>query len=811
MDRRRFLEVTIASGATATASRIFGRRTQSAIARETIPTPRYEIADWIAATPATFYRPYRSLPAKDPSAVSWIQVDLGSIEAMDAVRLYPSSGRDHGWPHPYDFGTFPVRFKIETCDQQDFLDASLIADCTAFDSPDPKDQITEYPAKGKRGRYVRLTVTQMRAIPETSVYGFEVSKLAVLSAGKDLAEGCQTAADPVYGNNNDLLQITRVPRPMGEGVVTDHPENVTQASTWKPVQYQAFAPRSGVTLEGGLFQTVLERNIGYLLDSFTVEELLRQFRERAGKSNPPNLRAPDPFWEEDLAGSNAGRFLMGAGNTLRWVDHSELRRRLNAIVDGIDDCKQSNGYIMAYPEDSIFYSERAAYTRAWVTHGLIEAGYCGNPKAFALLRGYYDWFDRCPYLPELLRRAGLGPQGMIANTRVYFTPVGKPEDIQVIQRYFQENYWLEDLANHKEEAIWQYPYDRPHCYEITFLEAYFDLYRATGDRRYLDAMIGAWDLYHDEWENVGGSMSIEEFVEDPPGSYRLNGEYGELDGSAFWILFNQRFQLLYPHEEKYVAEIEKSIYNVGIANQDGTRGIRYFTYLLGQKDKSTRQNTCCEGQGTRLLGSLPEHIYSVASDGIYVNLFEPSILSWSQKEKSLRLKMSTDFPFRSDVQLKISVDQHIDAKIRVRVPSWSSSEMPLMINGKLEAAGTPGTYVTFDRTWADGDTISFTLATKLMLTPYTGSDNTSGKNRYALEYGPILLAAVGSKDITLKVNGSLPGDLLSQIAPVRNSPLHFTIEQNEGVKFMPYWQVSDEKFTCFHELEFQAGKPEENS
>jgi hypothetical protein len=173
--------------------------------------------------------------------------------------------------------------------------------------------------------------------------------------------------------------------------------------------------------------------------------------------------------------------------------------------------------------------------------------------------------------------------------------------------------------------------------------------------------------------------------------------------------------------------------------------------------------------------------------------------------------MSTDFPFRSDVQLKISVDQHIDAKIRVRVPSWSSSEMPLMINGKLEAAGTPGTYVTFDRTWADGDTISFTLATKLMLTPYTGSDNTSGKNRYALEYGPILLAAVGSKDITLKVNGSLPGDLLSQIAPVRNSPLHFTIEQNEGVKFMPYWQVSDEKFTCFHELEFQAGKPEENS
>ena len=35
---------------------------------------------------------------------------------------------------------------------------------------------------------------------------------------------------------------------------------------------------------------------------------------------------------------------------------------------------------------------------------------------------------------------------MIANTRMYFTPVGKPEDIQVVQRYFQENYWLDELA-----------------------------------------------------------------------------------------------------------------------------------------------------------------------------------------------------------------------------------------------------------------------------------------------------------------------------------------------------------------------------
>ena len=797
MDRRRFLEGTIGTGASATALRFFGPAALLSGAADASAAPRYEIADWIAATPATSYRPYHSKPVSSADAVGWVQVDLGSRQRLDGIRLYPSSGHD-GWPYPYGFGTFPLRFKIEVSDHPDFTNASLIADCVRSDYPDPQDQITEYPAQGKRGRYVRLTVTRMREVPKSSTFSFAVSKLAVLSAGKDIAEQCPATADAATGNHDDLVQITRLPRPQGEGFVTDYPENVIPATAWKTVEYQAQVPLTGVTLERGLFQTAMEQNIGYLLDSFTVDELLRQFRERAGKPNPPNMPKPDKFWEEDLAGSNAGRFLMGAGNTLRWIDHPELRRRLNAVVDGIDDCKQPNGYIMAYPEDTIFYSERGAYTRAWLTHGLIEAGYSGNPKAFGLLRGYYDWFDRSPYLPKLLRKAGLGPQGMIANTRIYFTPVGKPEDLQVIQRYFQENYWLEDLSKRKEESIWQYPYDRPHCYQVTFFEAYLDLYRATGDQRYLNAMLGGWDLYHDKWERTGGSMSMEEFVKDPPLSYLLDHNHGELCGSVFWTFFNQRFHLLYPDQERYVAEIEKSIYNVAIANQAGTQGLRYFAVLVGPKKDPTRINTCCEGQGTRLLGSLAEHIYSVARDGFYVNLFEPSTLTWTEGEQSLQAKMTTQFPAEPDVHLDITTVQPVRANIRVRVPSWASSETLFKVNGKSAATGSPGSYVTLDRTWSDGDTIAFTLPMKLKVTPYAGFDEIAGHNRYAVEYGPILLAAVGSTDVTLRVDkGSHPENMLAQLTPMAGRPLHFSIANNPGIEYMPYWEVAEQPFTCF--------------
>jgi DUF1680 family protein len=565
-------------------------------------------------------------------------------------------------------------------------------------------------------------------------------------------------------------------------------------------------PVTGVTLQGGVFQTAMEDNISYLLNSYSVDDLLRQFRERVGTAKPPEKPTGDlKFWEEDLAGSNAGRFLMAAGNTLRWIDHPELRRRLDAVVDGIAQRRQPNGYIMAYPEGTIFYSERGAYTRAWLVHGLIEAGYAGNPKAFELLRGYSDWFNQCSYLPQLLRFAVQGGQGMIANTRMYFTPVGKPADIQVIQRYFQENYWMEQLAAREDRAIWQYPYDRPHCYLLTNVEAYMDLYRATGDTRYLNAVEGAWELYHDKWENPGGSISIIEFVVSPPKSYRLDAELEELCGNSFWAFLSQRFHLLDPENEKYVTEIEKSIYNVGLANQAGSQGFRYHALLAHRKEKPTRMNTCCEGQGTRLIGSLPEHIYSLASDGLYVNLFEPSSIHWTEGGASLRVKMVTRFPFDSEVRLQFSAARPTQAKIRIRVPSWTTQEMAVYVNGKPAATGKPASYVVLDAAWADGDVATFTLPAALGVEQYTGVDQIPDHARFAVSFGPILLAAVGAPEIRLRLeNVKHPEDLLKHIKPKPGQPLHFLVENNPGVEFMPYWQVDNEPFNCFPAVDMRA-------
>lgn len=818
ISRRHFIETTALSGLGLAAGSLL---TWDAVATSKSRTgsPPGATGERIAGSTAALYRPYRSRAYGSAAATTWAQIDLGSSQSIDAVKLYPSNRHD-------TLGSgFPARFRIECSDDPAFQTRQPIADWSTSDYPHPGDRIVQFAAKKAQGRHVRITATKLS--PETfsmgigsgrESYVFALTKIEVISAGADVAAHRSVTVDTALGSPADAQQLTRAPRPQGEGVITNNSGNVTSPEYWRAVAYRAQVPATDLQIGEGLFRTAVDNNIDYLLNSASVDDLLLPFRQRAGKPVPAPTRKPHFFWDDLLPGSSAGRFLMGAANTLHWVEHAELRRRMNAVVDGIAHCRQSNGYIMAYPEEAFFDSEHGAYERAWVTHGLLDAAGVGNSKALDLLRGYYDWYNAMPYLPEALRRCGFGPQGMVANTRLYFTSVGKAADVQVLQRYFQENYWLADLAARRPHALWQYPYDRPHGYLLTLLEAYLDLYRATGDERYLQAVLGAWELFREHWQATGGTIALIEFTPCPPGSRALHDHLGETCCSAFWVLLNQRLHLLDPEEEKYVAEIEKSIYNVLLANQDGGRGIRYHSVLVGRKDRPTNLSTCCEGQGTRLLASLPQFIYSIADEGVYVNLFESSSIAWSQAGAQLRLEMHTDFPRDPKVRLSMHASSPTSARIRIRVPSWAAGVMDIEVNRAHAGTGRPGSYHAIDRVWSDRDEITFTLPMAFKLTKYTGIDQIQGRERFALEYGPLLMAAVGAADAKLTVRrASSPQELLARLQSTADRQLSFTLSDpmtrvmadvagESEIEFRPYFSVlTEESFSCFPVVETKAG------
>ncbi len=241
---------------------------------------------------------------------------------------------------------------------------------------------------------------------------------------------------------------------------------------------------------------------------------------------------------------------------------------------------------------------------------------------------------------------------------------------------------------------------------------------------------------------------------------------------------------------------------MALANQAGARGIIYHAKLAGAKGDTDTMwaptlNTCCAGQGTRLLGALPEFIYSTAPDGIYVNLFENSAIQWEHAGATVRLEMSTRFPFDPAVALRVSVPQPLRLRIRVRVPGWASEPMAIQVNGAPAATGRPGAYVALDRTWTAGDTIAFTLPLRFRMTRYSGQEKIG--NAYALEYGPILMAVVGDVDAQGAAAISLRAeDLPARLRPTGEAPLHFAIEGDARHSFRPYWQVAvGQSFTCY--------------
>ena len=566
------------------------------------------------------------------------------------------------------------------------------------------------------------------------------------------------------------------------------------------VQDKLHTPSAGVRLTGGLLKTVFDNNIAYL-KSLSMDSILYWYRH---KSKLPTPGEPfRGFFEDEIKGQAAGLFLMGAGNTLCWHEDSELRDRVNAIVDSIDRNKESDGYFMAIPKSEFGTGEYPNYVRSWLTHGLIAAAKVGNEKAMSLVRGMQTWFNRCDER-VFAKNLSIGYQGMIANTNVYLSEVGLPEDLDTAIDCYQENWRLAQFitgsVKGRDTAVHMRP-DEAHGYELTAIEAYMDLYRITGKPMYLNAVDGAHRLYKKKWQHVGGGIVMIELTEVYPGCYWLNPAhpYNELCCSVFWIYLNQRYHHLFPDEEHYVAEIEKSIFNIAVANQKGQEHIRYHAYLDLLKDGHRAPVTCCAGKGTRLYGSLPEFLYSLAPDGVYVDIYASSELDWDCDGVAVTLHTQTDIPIGNEVRIKVSLSSPRRFVLKLRIPGWTSSPVEIHLNGEAVATGEPGTYCAVERTWCDGDTVSFALPRDFVVTRYTGGDALPNFERYATEYGGLLLGVVGGLEHQgqyIKIDHD-PDDPRSWLTPVPGKPLHFAVKDMPGYEYVPYYEIQDQAFTCY--------------
>lgn len=565
------------------------------------------------------------------------------------------------------------------------------------------------------------------------------------------------------------------------------------------VKDQVFNPLYGVKLTRGLFKETFDNNIRYL-KRINVDAMLYWFRRRAGKDAPG-----EPYtghFEDNIKGQTAGLFLMGAGNALRWQEEAELRSIVDEIVEEIRNCAESDGYLMAVPREEFGTLEYPHYVRIWLTYGLTAAALAGNLDAFILLRRWQDWFNTCDDLP-VIKYLMLAFQGVVASTYLYNTPIGKPEDIDVTVDYYEEDWRLAQFINKERNAIHtrnQPGFEpHPHGTEIEAMEGYLDLYRATGKHYYLRAVKNFYDLYRQDWQYPGGGIAMCEAEKAYPKCYWLSSDrhYNELCCSSFWLLLNQRFHRLYPDVESYVAEMEASIYNIGIANQNSDLNINYFALLDKKKINYDSLVHCCCGVGTKMYGSLPEYIYSIAPDTLSVDLFSSSEFIWEREGGNVSVAMETDIPYGYGVALSFDCEPQ-EFTLNIRIPRWVKGEVGILLNGEAGVSDPAGSYALVSRRWKKGDSVTFSLPFAWKASCYEGAEQVEGFTRYAYEYGPLLMAFRGPLDADGHIFLDCSPEALPDLLEPTDRPMHFIIKGYPDIILLPYLEIKpDMPFTCY--------------
>jgi len=604
------------------------------------------------------------------------------------------------------------------------------------------------------------------------------------------------------------------------------------------VKEEAFTPLHGIKLTNGLLKKCFDNNISFL-QSINIDSALYHFRQRAGKDAPG-----EPYrghFDDNLYGQSAAHILMGAGNALRWGEHKELRDLVSLIIDEIKDSTDPDGYLMAIDRRYFATREYPHYVRIWVTYGLYAAYLSGNKDAGILLKGWQNWFNNEFTDLPVIKYLNLAFQGNVCSPFVYNTPFGSWQDIETTQKYYEEPWRLAQFILGQEDAVQtrhQHGYEpHPHGTEIEGFEGYLDLYKATGSYYYLNAVEAFYNAYKEGFQHVGGGIVLCEFQDAKPGETWLRPprRYSELCCTAFWMWLNQRFHRLFPEEEQYVNEIEKSLYNVAIAGQDGDVAIRYFAWLEGKRvdgldlNRDWNPTHCCSGVAVRLFGMLPEFLYSVNESSVYFNIYGASEFVWERENNQVKISQVTDMPYDGRVDIKLICEKTEKFKVLLRIPSWVDGDIEVVAGGE-KYTGIPGTYLCIEKYWDAGEhAISFDLKFKWRQTKYTGVDSVDGYERYALEYGPLLMAAVSDTepdtedtldDLRALSNKVKYAKILSEKGleepfyglfklkhnPVEfkswltkgSNPMTFKVEGYDHLTYMPYFEVEKgQYFACY--------------
>lgn len=549
-------------------------------------------------------------------------------------------------------------------------------------------------------------------------------------------------------------------------------------------------PFTRVQLQDTFWTARLETNrsvtIPFGFKKSEEEGRLRNF-ERAAHLRHDAYEGKMPFDDTDVY-----KLIEGAAYSLQSHPDPELERFLDGVIAQIAQAQEPDGYLTTYKTIDPTKSP-APWLKPgprWElelegSHELYNSGHLYE-AAYAHFRatGKRTLLDVALKNADLIDRTfGPGRRMTPPGHQIIETGLFKLAEATGEERYRKlARFFLDQRGNAQGHKL-HGPYNQDHQPVVEQREAVGHAVRAA----YMySAMVDVAALEDDPlyrqaieriWEDVVGRRM---YITGGLGS-RHDGEafgdafelpnrtaYAETCAAIASVYWNQRM-FLQSGDAKYVEVLERTLYNAAIAGVS-LAGDTFFypnplesdgRYAFNQGALTRKpwfDCSCCPTNLARFIPSLPDYIYAVRGEAVFVNLFVASRASFEVGGAGLTITQTTGYPEDGHVQIRLDSPGPRAFALHVRIPGWArgqpvpsdlyryvggdAREYALSLNGRRLNADLARGYAVITRTWNPGDVVTLSLP---MTIRRVVADERVAENRgkVALERGPLVYCAEG--------------------------------------------------------------------
>jgi len=280
-----------------------------------------------------------------------------------------------------------------------------------------------------------------------------------------------------------------------------------------------------------------------------------------------------------------------------------------------------------------------------------------------------------------------------------------------------------------------------HAYSMmSCFEGVCELYRVTGDKKYLDAAVKFANGIRSTERMICGSCSNQEiWCDGVRQQTELLEQPIETCATVTWMKYC--YQLLrLTGDPVWADEMEVSLYNalLGAMTPKGD-WFAYNTPLMGERVPSFVQQkdvelSCCVMSGPRGLLLTPRWAVMQSNNGLTINLYAGGVYKLRLTDGTpVEIIQKTDYPKSDQIVIAVKPVKNSKFTVRLRIPEWSKETKALVNKDSFPCKA--GEYLAINRNWKSNDTIKLTLDLRGRVVPAP-----SGAPQLAVMRGPVLLA-----------------------------------------------------------------------